>query len=407
MSSGAGHSGDSAQSGKCAHCGAQLRPPLLHCARCKSEHYCSKACQILAWKAGHKNVCMHEGGAAGETGSHKKAGSSMLEDRGQSRAGTDTFRFQVGTRVQCIYGQPVGHWEEGRVVKHHYEQPRGVFHPYQIRLDRGDLICAPRDDDRYIKSSCKPELLSADARDLIRRECSRGEGSRQGGGTTEAEEDVDLQQAQSALTAGESEMIVNLMELHTAENWRGIMELEQVASSAIAHLQATRPDSATKICFMLGDAYYGLRLLESPSTHGSTITRAINVFEKALENSKGIGNREGWTGQAMACVQLGRCYVWIGDQAKAIELLEQSEAIFEELGDWSDDLQSFGDCYRSFGMIGKAIELYEQDHAIAVKTGNRARMSVGCFNLGLCHKELGENHTAIELLETSRDIAGR
>jgi len=58
-------------------------------------------------------------------------------------------------------------------------------------------------------------------------------------------------------------------------------------------------------------------------------------------------------------------------------------------------------------MIGKAIELYEQDQAIAVKTGNRARMSVGCFNLGLCHKKLGENHTAIELLEMSRDIAGR
>jgi len=106
---------------------------------------------------------------------------------------------------------------------------------------------------------------------------------------------------------GESEMIINLMELHAAENWQGIMELEQVASSLISHLQATRHDFAAKIYFMLGDAYYGLRLLESPNTHGSTIIRAIDVFEMALANSKGIGNREGWRGQAMACVQHGRC----------------------------------------------------------------------------------------------------
>jgi len=143
MSSGAGHSGDSSQSGKCAHCGAQLRPPLLHCARCKSEHYCSKACQILAWKAGHKIVCMQEGGAR-EIGSHRKAVSNIQEAREQdTRAGAVTFRFPVGTRVWCMHGHPFGQREEGRVVQHHYEEPRGVFHPYQIRLDLANLFMPP------------------------------------------------------------------------------------------------------------------------------------------------------------------------------------------------------------------------------------------------------------------------
>lgn len=198
-----------------------------------------------------------------------------------------------------------------------------------------------------------------------------------------------------------------IMMLHAAKNWRGIVALEEVVSSEAAHLWATRPDVAAQIYFKLGDSYQGLGLLKNLTVHGPTITRAIGVFEKALATAKEIGDSDGWESQGRACVKLGHCYVSLGDRAKAIEMFEQGLAIFEELGDRSEDLEWLGTCYQSFGMLGKAIELYEQDYAIAKKMGDRARIGIRCFELGICHKSLCENHTAIRMLETVHDIAGR
>mmetsp|Transcript_18202 Transcript_18202/g.29080 ORF Transcript_18202/g.29080 Transcript_18202/m.29080 type:complete len:145 (+) Transcript_18202:1-435(+) len=76
--------------------------------------------------------------------SHRKAVSNIQEAQEQdTRAGAVTFRFPVGTRVWCMYGHPFGQREEGRFVQHHYEEPRGVFHPYQIRLDLANLFMPP------------------------------------------------------------------------------------------------------------------------------------------------------------------------------------------------------------------------------------------------------------------------
>jgi len=38
----------------CCVCGAQNGK---HCAKCKSRHYCSKACQLVDWKRGHNKAC--------------------------------------------------------------------------------------------------------------------------------------------------------------------------------------------------------------------------------------------------------------------------------------------------------------------------------------------------------------
>ena len=39
----------------CARCGAE--PARLRCGGCKAQWYCKKACQVAAWKAGHKAEC--------------------------------------------------------------------------------------------------------------------------------------------------------------------------------------------------------------------------------------------------------------------------------------------------------------------------------------------------------------
>lgn len=64
---------------KCAACGD---PAAQRCSRCKSEWYCSRACQVHAWKLSHKKVCdLLKAGAAAE----------MQETKDPTAALGDTF----------------------------------------------------------------------------------------------------------------------------------------------------------------------------------------------------------------------------------------------------------------------------------------------------------------------------
>ena len=38
-------------------CGAELTAPVLQCSACARVGYCSRACQLAHWKAGHRNEC--------------------------------------------------------------------------------------------------------------------------------------------------------------------------------------------------------------------------------------------------------------------------------------------------------------------------------------------------------------
>jgi len=69
------------------------------------------------------------------------------------------LRFPVGSRVECRIGpasDPNGGWGAGTVAMHWYRQamwPTGQFAPYQIQLDQGPLIFAPRDSDTCIRAA--------------------------------------------------------------------------------------------------------------------------------------------------------------------------------------------------------------------------------------------------------------
>ena len=43
----------------CANCKkrAQAGAKYKQCSKCKAEWYCSKECQVEAWRAGHKREC--------------------------------------------------------------------------------------------------------------------------------------------------------------------------------------------------------------------------------------------------------------------------------------------------------------------------------------------------------------
>ena len=65
----------------------------------------------------------------------------------------DALRFKVGDRVECNAARG---WSKGTIVALLYRNPgmpAGFVAPYQIKLDNGDLIYAPMDDDRVIKAA--------------------------------------------------------------------------------------------------------------------------------------------------------------------------------------------------------------------------------------------------------------
>ena len=69
------------------------------------------------------------------------------------------LRFPVGTRVECNCGQ----WKAGTVVKHFYTQssfPEGMCVPYQVKLDDGKLIFAPKDVDGVVRLLVGQENLA-------------------------------------------------------------------------------------------------------------------------------------------------------------------------------------------------------------------------------------------------------
>merc|ERR1719252_401275 len=63
------------------------------------------------------------------------------------------LRFAVGDAVEC---RTSAGWSKGKVVALMYRDefmPEGVIAPYQVQLDKGDLIYAPADDDQLIRKA--------------------------------------------------------------------------------------------------------------------------------------------------------------------------------------------------------------------------------------------------------------
>lgn len=68
------------------------------------------------------------------------------------------LRFDVGARVECRVGPNT--WAAGTVILQWYREPgweTGQFAPYQIELDNGKKIFAPRDEDIVIRAEVQAE----------------------------------------------------------------------------------------------------------------------------------------------------------------------------------------------------------------------------------------------------------
>lgn len=91
---------------------------------------------------------------AADAAEHKKQPSQKVPE----------LRFAIGDRVLCNCGEE---WKGGTITGHYYREddwPRGEYAPYQVRLDAGNLICAPSDNDGCIKAEPAATGVSAGKR---------------------------------------------------------------------------------------------------------------------------------------------------------------------------------------------------------------------------------------------------
>lgn len=71
---------------------------------------------------------------------------------------SDNYRFQVGTRVECIVEEG---WLPGTVtgvdvVRSSPDYTHKVYSPYEVQLDNGHVVYAPVDGDTYVKACNAP-----------------------------------------------------------------------------------------------------------------------------------------------------------------------------------------------------------------------------------------------------------
>ena len=106
----------------CAACAAPLAHNAPRCVRCWTR-YCDSTCQHDHWRRGHKQICkrIHRGGNAEQYYADKK------------------------------YKEAVAEAVEACADDHEASFEPGFFAPYQIELDDGGLIYAPKDEDGYIR----------------------------------------------------------------------------------------------------------------------------------------------------------------------------------------------------------------------------------------------------------------
>ena len=60
------------------------------------------------------------------------------------------LRFKKKQRVECKIGP--NEWARGTVTKLWFEQSQGQYMPYQVRLDSGQMIYAPQDNQMIIRA---------------------------------------------------------------------------------------------------------------------------------------------------------------------------------------------------------------------------------------------------------------
>lgn len=110
----------------CSYCYAREAEPLKKCSKCKKRPFCSRECQVLDWKNGHKRWC----GRSGELGTD-------FEIKESPGKGLGVFALRSFARDECIMVErPIVF---SRILS---SDPRHVM-KYQVQRNGPWTCCCP------------------------------------------------------------------------------------------------------------------------------------------------------------------------------------------------------------------------------------------------------------------------
>jgi len=164
---------------------------------------------------------------------------------------------------------------------------------------------------------------------------------------------------------------------------------------AIYRYQASNSQAALLSLFIeLGN------FLDDQSLHN----QAILAFQRSLEISREIGNRNG---EAASLNNLGNAYKSLGQHSRAIDFYQQSLEMMCDIGDRNGEansLMGLGNAYHSLGQYQRAIDFYQQSLEIKRDIGDRNGEAASLIGLGNAYDSLGQYQRAIELYQQSLEI---
>jgi tetratricopeptide (TPR) repeat protein len=146
---------------------------------------------------------------------------------------------------------------------------------------------------------------------------------------------------------------------------------------------------------ILGNSYYIL----------GDYRRAMDYLQQSLTIAQEIQDD---LGQENALVNLGKLYQVLGDYSKAIDCHQHSLAIAQEIGDLSGKAQvltNLGSVYASLGDYSKTIEYSQQSLEIARLINNHQGEGQALANIGNIDLYQGQYNRAIEYHQQSLVIA--
>ncbi|MCK4566521.1 MAG: tetratricopeptide repeat protein, partial [Candidatus Thorarchaeota archaeon] len=129
--------------------------------------------------------------------------------------------------------------------------------------------------------------------------------------------------------------------------------------------------------------------------------QALDCLERSLVLFEEIGNKQG---MAKSFYDIGSVHWRNGDLDRALQYFEQSLELREDIGDKSSiasSLNVVGVIYRRKGDYNRALEYYKRSLVLKEEIGNNQRIATALNNIGVVYRRQGDLERSLEYFERS------
>ena len=338
----------------CNHvgCGQTLSPPILRCTRCKKRSYCSRTCQIAAWKSGHKQEC-------DLFCTHNKC-AALVASR------------TPPTPAHCA---PVQLWTQLQKATNAADDRKTAVSEAlaQVRAEMSEFV------NQHAQNQRGKDQKGAEKRRLQSRIRKLEQDEKD---ARTALQTCRLAEFPAMPSPDQFGIAKQHQQLYQAGDFAGAVAMDEVMDVARA-ISKTWPEGANQMMTIRGRAFYDL----------GQYPEAIAVLEEGLAISKIVypsGEPNNLHTQAEACAAMGQF-------RRAIQLFENAIDLKDLLGNTSSDYIGLGKVYSHLGQHKRAHSCFEKSLEIALETESLVDEAAAYSNLAPWHAQRGDYQIAFDL----------